>query len=84
MNKQVKIRTTSLTELLMIGHGPESKPISNGFFDDHKNFHPDRDFPEYHVLTPWEWVVIPEIVAFAKEFGVEVPVDPAFDVSRTF
>ncbi len=84
MKKQVKVRTTSLTKLLMICQDQDETPASDGFFDENKNYHPDREFPEYYVLTPWEWVVIPEIVAFAKESGVEVPEDPPFDISRTF
>ncbi len=84
MKRQVKVRTTSLTKLLMIGQDPDEKFVNEGFFDECKNYHPDREFPEYHVLTPWEWVVIPEIVVFAKESGVEVPEDPPFNISRTF
>lgn len=79
-----KVRANSLTKLLQIGQEPT--PIQSSFsgcFDDQLNFYPDNF--EYNCrLFPWEWILFPEIVDFAKQLGVEVPEDPPFDISRTF
>ena len=79
-------KVTSLTYLLQIGNKPcvDENYVCEGFFDDQKNYHPNNSFIDSSFMTPWEWVVVPEIVAYAKQLGVEVPEDPPFDISRTF
>ena len=86
MNKKYKVRTSSLSKLLQIGKKPDLDENCdiNGYFDDQKNYHPDPRYPDYYSLEPWEWTVIPEIVALAKKQGIEIPEDPPFDISKTF
>ena len=81
---KTKIRVTSLSKLLQIGKEsePEALPCE-GFFDDQLNYVSDYGpFPDR--LFPWEWVLFPEIVARAKQLGIEVPEDPPVDLSKTF
>ena len=85
MSKKYNVKTTSLSKLLQIGKADSEEDDSyDGYFDEQKNYCEDYEYHWYYRLTPWEWVVIPEIVARAKELGVEVPVDPPFDISKTF
>ncbi len=86
MNKKCKVKTSSLTKLLQIGNKtePEEDDSYDGYFDEKNNYCEDFEYHWYYRLTPWEWVVIPEIVERAKQLGVEVPEDPPFDISHTF
>ena len=80
------IRVSSLSHVLHIGKKPgrDEDYESGGYFDDQKNYYPDPRYPDFFMLEPWEWTSIPEIVALAKQQGVEVPEDPPFDISKTF
>ena len=84
-NGKVTVNISSLTQLLQIGLEPDpyEEEACDGFFDDQKNFYADYG-PYAYNMFPWEWVLFPEIVALATKLGVEVPVDPPFDISKTF
>jgi len=86
MKKKYKVRTTNLSRLLQIGKNDDCDEDYDfgGYFDDQKNYHPKSYYPDSFSLSPWEWVVIPEIVALAKSQGIEVPEHPPFDISKTF
>ena len=88
MKNMNKVKISNLNYVLQIGHNSKPDPYEpdfyGGFFDNQKNYHPAYECPWYDDLTPWEWVVIPEIVEQARKSGIEVPEDPPFDISKTF
>ena len=86
MNKKYKVKTTSLSKLLQIGKTePEEDNSYDIYFDEQKNYcEKCEEYQWCYRLTPWEWIVIPEIVALANIMDVEVPEDPPLDISSTF
>ena len=40
--------------------------------------------PYSDILYPWEWTLDSDIVQYARDMGVEIPVDPQIDFSKTF
>ena len=80
------ILTPRLMELIEICREQEPEEeydCSQGYFDDDLTFHWDRYYPEEKLFV-WEWVLYPEIVRYAETRGIEVPVVPPFDLSKTF
>ena len=88
MNRNKKGKTNILSYVLHIGTN-QGKPAGcnlAGRFDEEGNYVDDTgsSWPYKILLRPWEWVVIPEFVELANQQGVEIPVDPPIDMSKTF
>ena len=79
------IRNSNLSYVLQIGKEDEDPPFDthDGTFDADGNFI-TYDGPDGTPLYPWEWTMVPEIVALAGSMGVDVPENPEVDLSKTF
>ncbi len=85
MDKKKKYKISNLSHVLQIGKKTEEEDEywSNGYFDEQMNYYYGyMDDP--YVLWPWELVLFPEIVEYAKKLGIEIPENPEIDLSKTF
>ena len=76
--------TTRLAELLAMCEEPEPDPFCTMRWQlDERTMYfylYDQDYYPCGILTPWDWWVIPELVAFCEAKGLPVPVDPPLDI----
>lgn len=81
-------RTTRLPELVAIIVDITNDPYYSlrGHFDERMNFRFDnwKLYKKYGTLTPWDWVMWPEICRLCEAQGMTVPVDPPLDIATTF
>ena len=87
MDREKKYKLSNLSRALLLGKKPLSRYryefSSKGRFDEQKNYVCGY-WGHRSVKAPWEWVMDPDIVKYAKQLGVEIPEDPDIDMSRTF
>ena len=76
--------STRLAELLAMCEEPESSPdytLRGKFILETMNYQLyDKEFQPCGILTPWDWWVIPELLAYCEAKGLPVPVDPSLDI----
>ncbi len=82
------VKTTRLSGLVAIIVDVTNDPYYSlrGQFDERMNFRFEdfKLYKKYGTLTPWDWVMWPEICRLCEAKGMTVPVDPPLDIASTF